>query len=99
MAARRHGDEPGAGLAVVVMSILRLVVARLQALRRSAHADRDLDDELRAYVDARTASYEQRGLAPAEAKRAALIEVGGVEQVKERVRDVRIGSTLEAAVR
>jgi predicted permease len=81
------------------MSILRTVLARLRALRRSAHADRDLDDELRAYVEARAASYEGRGLAPAEAKRAALIEIEGVEQVKERVRDVRLGSALEAAVR
>jgi putative ABC transport system permease protein len=71
------------------MSILRTVLARVRALRRSATADRDLDDELRAYVDARAASYERQGLAPAEAKRAALIEVEGVEQVKERVRDVR----------
>jgi putative ABC transport system permease protein len=81
------------------MSILRTVLARLRALRRSARAERDLDDELRAYVDARAASYERRGLTPAEASRAALIEVDGVEQVKERVRDVRVGSALEAAVR
>jgi predicted permease len=81
------------------MSILHTVLARVRALLRSAHADRDLDDELRAYVDARAASYERRGIAPAEAKRAALIEVEGVEQVKESVRDVRIGSALEAAAR
>jgi predicted permease len=81
------------------MSILRTVLARVRALRRSGRADRDLDDELRAYVDARAASYERRGLAPAEARRAALIEVEGVEQVKERMRDVRIGSALEAAAR
>ena len=81
------------------MSILRTVLARLRVLRRSAQADRDLDDELRAYVDARAASYERRGLAPAEAKRAALLEVEGVEQVKERVRDVRVGSALGAAAR
>ncbi len=82
-----------------MMSILRIVFARARALRRSAHADRDLDDELRAYVHARAASYERRGLAPAEAKRLALIEVEGIEQVKERVRDGRIGSGLETAAR
>ena len=79
--------------------MLRTILARVRALRRSTQADRDLDDELVAYVEARAASYERRGLAPAEAKRAALIEVEGVEQVKERVRDVRIGSTLETAAR
>jgi putative ABC transport system permease protein len=81
------------------MSILRTAIARLRALRRSAHADRDLDDELRAYIDARAASYQRRGLAPAEAKRAARIEVEGIEQVKERVRDVRLGSGLDTAAR
>jgi putative ABC transport system permease protein len=81
------------------MSILRAAAARLRALLRSAHADRDLDDELRAYVDARDASYERRGLAPAEAKRAALIEVEGIEQVKERVRDARVGFGLETVAR
>jgi hypothetical protein len=81
------------------MAILRTVLARVRALRRSANADRDLDDELRAYVHERAASYERRGLAPAEAKRAALLEVEGVDQVKERVRHVRIGSALAAARR
>jgi putative ABC transport system permease protein len=81
------------------MSVLRAVLARVRALRRSARADRDLDDELRAYVEARAASYERRGLTPAEAARAARVEVGGVEQVKERVRDVRVGAAVAAALR
>jgi len=81
------------------MSILRKLLARTRALRRSADAERDLDDELDAFVEARAAAHERGGLAPADAKRAALIEVGGVDQVKERVRDARIGSALEAAVR
>jgi predicted permease len=81
------------------MPMLRTLVARIRALRRSAQADRDLDDELRAYVDARAAAHERRGLAPAEAKRAALVEIDGVEQVKERVRDVRVGSAIAGIVR
>ena len=81
------------------MSFFRTVFARIRALRRSARADSDLDDELRAYVDVRAAAYERKGLAPAEARRAALIEIEGVEQVKERVRDVRIGSLVAEAAR
>ncbi len=39
------------------------------------------------------------GMSPAEARRAALIESDGVEQVKERVRDVRAGNLLETLLR
>ena len=81
------------------MSILRTVLARVRALRRYANAERDLDDELRAYVEARASAYERQGVEPAAAKRAALVELEGVEQVKERVRDVRLGSAVEAAAR
>jgi putative ABC transport system permease protein len=81
------------------MSVLRTVLASVRALRGSARADRDLDDELRAYVDERADAYVRQGLAPEEAKRAALIELEGIEQVKERVRDVRAGSALAAAAR
>jgi hypothetical protein len=81
------------------MWALRTVLARVRALWRSARADRDLDDELRAFLDVRVASYERRGLAPAEARRAALIEIEGVEQVKDHVRAVRTGSALAAGVR
>ena len=81
------------------MSFLRALLAKIRSLGRSRRADRDLDDELRAYVEARAAAYERQGLSAADAKRAALIEIEGVEQVKENVRDVRIGSALQAAVR
>jgi predicted permease len=81
------------------MSMLETLLARIRALRRSAGADRDLDDELHAYVDARAASHETRGLAPVDARRAALLDVEGIEQVKQQVRDVRMGSALGAALR
>jgi predicted permease len=81
------------------MSIIRTVLARVRSVRRSGNADRDLDDELRAYLDARVAAHVRRGLAPEDAERAALIEIEGIEQVKERVRDVRMGSALAEAVR
>ncbi len=58
--------------------------------------DRDLDDELRAYVDLRTAEHVKAGMSPEAARRAALMETGGVEQVKEEVRDVRPGIVIEA---
>src|SRR5437667_12806546 len=35
------------------------------------------------------------GLSPEQARRSALIEFGGLNQVKEQVRDVRMGARLE----
>jgi putative ABC transport system permease protein len=57
--------------------------------------DRELDDELRAYVEILTAENVKAGMLPHAARRAALLETGGVEQVKEAVRDIRPGILLE----
>jgi predicted permease len=48
-----------------------------------------VDAELRAYLDLLTEEKINAGLDPREARRAALIETGGLEQVKEQCRDVR----------
>jgi predicted permease len=57
--------------------------------------DRELDDELRAFIDLLTAEKVRKGMSPADARRAALLESGGVEQVKEAVRDTRSGVFIE----
>jgi predicted permease len=61
--------------------------------------EQDLDRELDAWVAQLTEEKIRAGLSPEAARRAALIETGGREQVKERVRDVRRGALLEAIVR
>jgi putative ABC transport system permease protein len=38
---------------------------------------------------------QRAGLAPEQARRAALLELGGLEQVKEQVREVRAGALVE----
>ncbi|HYX41064.1 MAG TPA: ABC transporter permease, partial [Pyrinomonadaceae bacterium] len=58
--------------------------------------EQELDEELRAYVELLTAEKIKRGLDAAEARRAALIETGGIEQVKAQVRDVRIGIAMDS---
>ena len=52
-------------------------------------AERGLDAELRAYVDLSAAEKERSGLSPAEARRQAMLELGGIESVKEHVRRER----------
>lgn len=72
---------------------------RLASLWRNLfHRDRaeeGLAEEIHAYLELLAETKIKEGLTPEEARRAALIELGGVEQVKEGVRDVRMGHHLE----
>jgi putative ABC transport system permease protein len=61
--------------------------------------EHDLDEEVRAYLDQVTDEKIRSGLSPQEARRTALIELGGLEQVKEQVREVRVGAFLETLVK
>ena len=56
-------------------------------LRRRSRLERDLDDELRTTLDLLTDEKRRAGLTPDAARRAALLELGGLESVKEQVRD------------
>ena len=64
--------------------------ARWRAVVERETLDRDLDRELSEWVAELAARHEAAGVSPAEARRRALAETGGVEQVKERVRDAPI---------
>ncbi|HET9361314.1 MAG TPA: ABC transporter permease, partial [Vicinamibacterales bacterium] len=72
------------------------------ALRRALDGgarDQELSEELRAFVERDAESKIRSGMTPEEARRAALIELGGAEQVKEHVRDARAGARVEGTVR
>jgi putative ABC transport system permease protein len=81
------------------MRWIRRVVHRLMRLVGRAPVERELDDEVNEYVRLLTEEKLASGLDPAAARRAALMEVGGVEQVKESVRSVRAGQAIEVMVR
>jgi hypothetical protein len=61
--------------------------------------DDELSEELRAFVEHDAESKIRSGMTPEDARRAALIELGGVEQVKEHVREARAGARWESIVR
>src|SRR5687768_10910134 len=77
------------------MGILRRFVCSSRNLFRGARVEKDLDHELRAYLDLLTDEKIAAGLSPDRARREALIETGGIAQVKEEVRAVRAGALLE----
>jgi predicted permease len=69
------------------------------ALRNLLHKrkiESDLDGEIRSYVDAVTGEKIAGGLSPNEARRRALAESGGMEQVKQAVRNHRAGMLAES---
>ncbi|MFB3140909.1 MAG: permease prefix domain 1-containing protein, partial [Candidatus Acidiferrales bacterium] len=71
------------------------IASLFRSLFRKARLDSELDAELRAYLDLLTEEKIKAGLPPDQARRQARIELGGMEQVKMKVREVRLGTTLE----
>jgi predicted permease len=78
------------------------MISRLRALWnnlfRRKQLDRDLEEELQAYVELVSAEKVQAGVDPEEARRDARREMGGVHQVTQHVRDVRVGVWLDRLV-
>jgi hypothetical protein len=67
------------------------LTARVMGWTGRARAERELDEELRDHVERETQSNLERGLPPGEARRAALRDLGGIDQTREAVRDERAG--------
>ena len=66
--------------------------------RNLIHKDRvehELNEEIESYLQMLVEQRINAGLNPADARRAAMIELGGREQVKENVRDARTGHQVE----
>jgi putative ABC transport system permease protein len=68
----------------------------MRNLFRRGRVDQDLDEEIRSYLAALVEEKVAAGMSLEAARRAAAIEVGGVEQVKERVRQARGGALFES---
>jgi predicted permease len=78
------------------------VISRLRALWDNVfhrkQLDRDLDEELQAYVELLSVEKMQAGVAPEEARHRARREAGGLDQGREGVRDIRAGVSLDRLV-
>ncbi len=72
---------------------------RFRAIFRRAEVERELDDELRDHLERESEKLVRRGLDAADATRRARLEFGGVDQVKEDVRDARGVRAFESVMR
>ncbi|HEY1925186.1 MAG TPA: ABC transporter permease [Candidatus Acidoferrum sp.] len=71
------------------MPLLAHAKSLIRNLFRRDRADRDTDEELRSYLDLLTEEKIASGQDPAQARRQAKIELGGLEQVKESILEDR----------
>lgn len=74
---------------------LRGTIVRLGGVFCRRHAEEDFAAELEAHVQMQTDEGVRRGLTPEEARRQALIRMGGVEQVRQAHRERRTVAWME----
>ncbi|HYI95677.1 MAG TPA: ABC transporter permease [Bryobacteraceae bacterium] len=79
------------------MRVLTRATRLFSNLLRRDRVESTLDAELGAWVNALTDRFIAAGLSREEARRQALIETGGIEAIKENVRDARLGQSIETA--
>ena len=81
------------------MTLLHRLASIVRWIVRRDRAERDLNDELQAFIDMAAADKVRDGATAAQARRQAALDLGGLEQVKERVRGDRHGAWLDTAAR
>jgi len=85
------------------MSPLTLTTSRLRSALRNLftrqRVERALDADVRAYAELLTDEKVRAGMDRREARRAALVELGGIERVKDEVREVQTGALIETTAR
>ena len=72
--------------------MLTRLIAYVRAVASRRRVDAETADELAFHLHHETQANVERGMSPQEARRVALITLGGVAQTREAVRDVRATS-------
>ena len=81
------------------MKALRAWVMRLFGAFGSRRAERELSAEIESHLQLHIDDNIRAGMTPAEARRRAVLALGGVDQAKERYRDRRGLPAFESLVR
>src|SRR5262245_58848649 len=75
--------------------LLHRLTSVLDWILRRDTAEQRVEDEIRDFVERSAADKVCGGIPPAEARGLAVLELGGIEQAKERVRTGRHGGMLD----
>jgi hypothetical protein len=79
------------------MRTLRACALRIFSLFTSAPGDSDIASELQSHLQSHIDAGVSTGMTREEARRIALLKLGGMEQVKELARDARSFAWLDDA--
>jgi predicted permease len=72
-----------------MLSPIRRTLARIRGLFRRARLQSEQDEEFRLHIDMQAEHNEHLGMSPEEARRAAVLAFGGVQNFHEETRDAR----------
>jgi putative ABC transport system permease protein len=75
--------------------MLRNLAEGLRSMFSKEKAEHEMDEELREYLDRAVQEKVHTGMSPEQARRAARVEFGGMESVKERIRSVSWETSIE----
>ncbi len=81
-----------------MIDTLRELLARLASFFQKRARDVDFDEEMAAHLEFAVQENLRRGLPPNEARRQALVEIGGLSQARELHRDSRGLPLLETVI-
>jgi predicted permease len=98
MDADCKGHDRAAGVRLT-MRTYRQIKRFLGNLLHRRRAEDALGAELSAYLDEMTDRKIGNGMHPEEARRQASMEAGGIQQIKEEVRDAWLGQGVETALK
>jgi macrolide transport system ATP-binding/permease protein len=81
------------------VSWVRRATNLCRLLFRRQKLETELDAEVGAYFEILVDRYMKQGMSREEARRAARVKFEGPEQVKQKVREARMGATIEATLK
>src|SRR5579864_6998904 len=71
------------------------VRVRLRLLFHPHQIDQEMKEELREHLEQQTQENVARGMSPQEARRSALLAMGGLTQIEQQCRDARGGNVWQ----
>ena len=77
------------------MTSFHRILSLLKNFFRRDRVERELDEEMHAHLGMLIDEKVAAGISEEQARREARLEIGGIDQVKERVREVRMGALID----